>query len=237
MPARIREYFCVTLCRITRMLLIFYLILHTFGKKMIKYFLKGGKILACSLQVWKSKQGEMKWTICNYPPAKQGEIKVLWWSPKRAVRICSSQGSRPHSATEGSWPGCITASDIHVPTFLLFSGKQSAGGTEDPWSDVGLPLGPCIQPGSSDKSGSPELLPSLCTLEDAFQLLLHDPLIKDPLSCLLWFEETSDSLFALPEASLFLLVIVIWKPGLFPAGDTIIISAPSCCEITCLHPS
>lgn len=66
---------------------------------------------------------------------------------------------------------------------------------------------------------------------------LHVPPTKDPLSCLLWFEDTSDSLFALPEASLFLLVIVIWKSGMFPAADIITISAPSCSEITFLHPS
>lgn len=94
--------------------------------------------------------------------------------------------------------------------------------------------GPCTQPGSSDRSGSPEVLPALYT-GGASQLLLHHPLTKDPLSCLLWLEETSDSLFALPEASLFLLVIVIWKPGLFPAGDITIISAPSCSEIMFLH--
>lgn len=85
MPARNRKYFFVILCRITRILLIFYLLLCTFWKEIIKYFLQGGKILACSLQMWKAKQGEMKWTACDHPSAKQGQIKVFWWSPKWAV--------------------------------------------------------------------------------------------------------------------------------------------------------
>lgn len=62
-----------------------YLLLCTFWKLIFKYFLKEGKNLACFLQVWKSKQGKMKWTASDHPPAKQGQIKVFWSSLKQAV--------------------------------------------------------------------------------------------------------------------------------------------------------
>lgn len=120
---------------------------------------------------------------------------------------------------------------IHAPTFILFSRKQSAGRDRRPeeWCMAGFC--PHMQPGSTKHH--------LYSLDDTSQLLLraaHQPTIY-PRSCLVWLEETSDSLFALPEASLFLLVIVTWKCRLFPVSDIITITALSHKEIMFHHSS
>lgn len=77
----VREFFFLLFLFLFFFPIVFSLLLW---KEIIKYFLQGGKILACSLQVWKAKQGEMTWTACDHPSAKQGQIKVFWWSPKWA---------------------------------------------------------------------------------------------------------------------------------------------------------
>jgi len=128
---------------------------------------------------------------------------------------------------------------IQAPTFLSFGGKQSAGSDRicGEWCTAHFFAPICILEAHLSLAAQRRSQVYAVWMPQLLLHAAHGPTIY-PLSCLVWFEETSDSLFALPEASLFLLVIVIWKFRLFPVSDIIItITAPSCKEIMFLHPS
>lgn len=110
---------------------------------------------------------------------------------------------------------------IRAPTILLFRKVQV--GTEDLRSDVQPYFAPrcSLEAHLSLTARLPSQFPQSGWCPSAIFCVALQP-TQQPSSCLGWFEEfeeASDSLCALPEASLLLLVIVKWKFRLFPASD------------------
>lgn len=211
-----------------------YLLLCTFWRETFKYSLKERKNLAFSLQMWKSKQGGVKWTVSDHLSAKQGQTKVFCPSLKWAVSNAAAHWKATVPAHPVRAPDRGTAFNSHTPTFFLFHRKQSAGGDRRPgeWWAARV-----FASYAAWKRTQVQLLRSArSSLWVEWCLRCRSPANSTSHELLAWLEETPDS--ASPEALLFILVVVSWELELFPVSDiSITITAPLCKEIMFFHPS
>lgn len=163
----------------------------------------------------------MKWIANDHPPATQGQIKFFWSSLHQAVNAVQHAVGLWSPLIQTGHPTRILYSfQFMHPHFFCSVKSKVQVGKEDLRSDAQPDFAPrcSLEAHLSLAAQLRSQFPQSGWCPSAIFRVAHQP-TQQPSSCLGWFEEASDSLCALPEASLLLLVIVKWKFRLFPASD------------------